>query len=273
MKYFFLLSMIIYSTSYSMESASQTAAFLGNFARLTKAIHANADEVTKPCTPEICAQYLALFEKEGCDWLCRKEYLDKLAENFDLKKDGKFLRALICANKTHFLYRHQGQMVQVHRRVPLKQLYLEDEFGRKIYDDSAAYHRTTRIDFIDTAVRKNNVAFMKLFFSLFSPEDFAFETDHKKTELLAVNAGDALAASAKMTQLVYENAEFDGTRFAYPCAKKFLGITVWQTPGCEFFNARVQETKAARAQQQKDREVQKQKWYQNLRDTVTSAKI
>ncbi|CAN5190479.1 hypothetical protein BH09DEP1_BH09DEP1_0650 [soil metagenome] len=238
-----------------------------------------ASEAIKPCAKEECAQLRAQFEKQQCDKACRNKYLYQLAGNFDIKKDGQFLRALICADKLDNAYCDERNCMPIFSH--LKDLNLWHErhwnggvgharernfwctqgFSCDYYESICGYS----INFINRAVANNNMQFMKIFFKLFEINANDTGVQSSKGTTLAFDGPAAIEASEDMIKLMLDNALMAKARIAERCFE-----TSRPSPGCRYFMA---ELKKIWKQEKKEQEEKEQKFTQDLRDAIGSAKI
>jgi len=220
-----------------------------------------AFEAIKPCSQEECARLQAMFDKKDCGQRCRYDHLKQLAKNFDIKKDGQFLRSLLCADKngdSYMVYKHPSRRARV----------LGYRMNVALYPGFREEHTTlsiSRITFLDHAIARNNIWFVKTFFRLFDHNDP--RTDFEWRNSLHFLPTQAVKTSAEMTQLLYEKIEpaYDN-RAEEVCESKEKN----KYPGCHYYLERL---RAQRAWQEKERlkeeqesKDKKQKWEQGLRD-------
>lgn len=238
-----------------------------------------AFEAIKPCAKEECAQLRAQFEKQQCDKACRNRYLYQLAGNFDIKEDGQFLRALICADKLDNAYCDELNCMPIFSH--LKDLNLWHErhwnggvgharernfwctqgFSCDYYESVCGY----TINFINRAVARNNIQFMKIFFKLFEINVNNTDAQSSKGTTLAFDGPTAVEASEDMIKLMLDNALMANARIAERCFE-----TPRPSPGCRYFIA---EFKEMHHRKNKEKEEKEQKFTKDLRDAIHSAKI
>lgn len=257
-----ILSLLIVPSVYAMESPEDHAAF----------------EAIKPCAKEECSQLRALFEKQKCDKACRNKYLNQLAGNFDIKKDGQFLRALICADKQDNAYCDKQDCMPIFSHLKdlnlwskrkwdgpghtrHRQFWCTQEF-HKTFDESTCGYT---INFVNRAVANNNMQFMQIFFKLFEPNANDTGAQSSKGTTLAFDGPDAVAASEDMIKLMLDNALMANARIAERCFE-----TSRPSPGCKYFMSQLKEIWE---QKKKEQEEKEQKFTKDLRDAIHSAKI
>lgn len=236
--------------SFAMEPAKQTAF-----------------DAIKPCSAQECAQLKVQFEAKNCDQHCRIEHLKKLAQTFDLKKDGSFLRALLCADKIGNLYTFNG--------ADLSPIRISKDYSKQCPDgicNETGKRRgsyVSTIGWVETAVANNNIDFMKVLFKLFSAHESDPDFNESKYEpyVLGVTSESALNASPKMVQLIFDNLQYTND----------WGVKIMCTshrakmrPGCKAFMAQL--TEIERRDLQKKLE-QQQKYEKELRDIANSTKF
>lgn len=231
---------------------------------------AAAFEAIKPCSQDECEKFKAMFNQKQCGQQCRVDQITKLATNFDfeIKRDGQFLRALICADKNRNSY-----MVKEHDkpRSSYERSYFYDRAVRPGFGDGGTFtDRPAEIEFLNGAIARNNLDFVKVFFKLFPPGEP--DADFKNRSILRFYPRFAIFASKEIFQLLEEKTKltYNGDDAETLCTSRERNAY----PGCQYYLERL---RAHREKQEKKRKKEKQelkdenqKWEQGLRDIVKS---
>lgn len=238
---------------------------------------AAALEAIRPCSEDECMRFCHEFEKRRCDHECRKAELEKLAQDFDIKRDGDFLRALLCADKKKNVYIVKNA----------QQAYGSGTVGGwpkgywighcRPHDRTIYFYQ--KLSFINTAIERNNLNFMKVFFRLCSHGGSTLlffeglcspmEYDAYKEMLLPQKAA---VAEEDMTKLLFENTKTDPLKLheAIQACEEDAKQRLLSLHGCSHFRQLAQEIR----DQEKGREERMEcNRAQFLRDVVNSAKI
>lgn len=245
MRKIIILSLLTASYFYAMETPEERAAF----------------EAIKPCSQEECAKLQEMFNKKDCGQKCRQKHLKQLAKNFDIKKDGQFLRALICADKNNDSY-----MVNKCVRQKIGPRYRMDVAIHPGFGGPVTTYKVSHIGFLDHAIAQNNIWFVKAFFKLFSQNEPV--ADFKWHNKLHFSPMKAVQASAEMTQLLYEKTatDYDDGSVEKVCESKDKN----KYPGCPYYLRRLhvlrQRTAAEEKKQAQEMKDKNEKWEQELRD-------
>ncbi len=224
---------------------------------------AAAFEAIKPCSQEECARLQEMFNKKDCDQRCRYDHLKQLAKNFDIKKDGQFLRSLVCADKN-------GDSYMVKKHPSRRARVLGYRMDVALYPGFREKHTTlsiNNISFLNHAIAQNNIWFMKTFFKLFNHAEPIADFEWRNS--LHFRPREAVKASAEMTQLLYEKIE---PQYDYELEEICESKEKNKYPGCHYY---IERLRAQREWQKKEQQKQeqeskdkKQKWEQELRDVA-----
>ena len=231
---------------------------------LALTMHAMEDEI-KPCSEEEHLRFFTEFWNMGCNYQCRAEQLEELAEKFDAKKDGHYLRALLCADRSSASNRYRAQINFQHAYglEAAEKIATRNDFISHGQDDDYWIY-SPKLKFIDKAVSKGNIDFLKVFFGLFGslPTKVVYGSLDFVHELY-VNQRDVIR-DREMSELIFFryinpspeiiDACIDGTDYLY------------LTAGCGIVEKKYQQDTEAALQAAAQQEQKKHAWEQSLRE-------
>ena len=200
------------------------------------------------------------------------------SQNLDIKKTDNIYEP-VCANKLDNAYCDEHNCMPIFSH--LKDLNLWHErhwyggvgharernfwctqgFSCDYYESVCGY----TINFINRAVARNNIQFMKIFFKLFEINVNNTDAQSSKGTTLAFDGPTAVEASEDMIKLMLDNALMANARIAERCFE-----TPRPSPGCRYFMAQLKEM---HHRKNKEKEEKEQKFTKDLRDAIHSAKI
>ncbi len=230
------------------------------------------EEKIEPCSQEDHRKFLQEFEKQGCDYKCRTEQLEKLAENFERKKDSLYLRALLCANKDSASDRYE-----VRNEIKYKQTYYRDEdyyWTKPPASQFTLFAINTKVSFFDKALAHKNIGFLKVFFGLYSREGamaitFADPDEYPFSHRSLVAEPD-FGIFNQMQAIKDEGvAELMFTHIKRSVSLPVIlrcNVLPFFAPGCKFVLKKYQQDKEAALQEAAKLEQKKQAWKQELRE-------
>lgn len=204
------------------------------------------EEKIEPCSQEEHGRFFREFQNnKQCDYDCREEQLEKLAENFESKKDGLYLRALLCANKDYYSNR-----------------YMALKFD-------------TSVPFINKAVAHKNVDFLKVFFGLYSHERSTAITFTNNEQWSYRSSRSHVAEPSfdwfnQLEAIKDEGvAELMFAHLKQPVSLAVIArcnVLPFFAPGCKFACKKYQQDTEAALQEAAKLEQKKQAWKQSLRE-------